>query len=303
VHDDELREQRPLKPLPPRRLAATVIGALVLILLVVVASRSSRPSGKLDTGGQTTSTVVLNAGLLIVAIIFAGLVAASVFSFRPGRSGRPQPRTGPKLLGQLLGVLLIAAFAFAIVSIVRGRHNQGAQSSVQRVSDYLKTLAAHAHSPGKGIDWIPIAIVFTATLATLFVAVAWMLRRELQEHPEQPLEERLAAIFDETLADLRAERDPRRAVIAAYVRMERLLGRSGMQRHPAEAPHEYVGRVLEDMVSSGSSVERLTALYERAKFSEHEIDPAMQAAAITALETIRDELRANEAEKFVVAPR
>jgi hypothetical protein len=36
----------------------------------------------------------------------------------------------------------------------------------------------------------------------------------------------------------------------------------------------------------------LTALFERAKFSTHQIDPGMKNDAIDALVTVRDELRA-----------
>jgi hypothetical protein len=38
------------------------------------------------------------------------------------------------------------------------------------------------------------------------------------------------------------------------------------------------------------SVERLSALFERAKYSDHEIDLAMKGDAIAALGAVRDEL-------------
>ena len=69
------------------------------------------------------------------------------------------------------------------------------------------------------------------------------------------------------------------------------LGRAGLPRRPAEAPREYLGRVLPAVGAGAVSVERLTALFERAKFSPHAIDAAMKDEAITALEPLRDELR------------
>ena len=50
----------------------------------------------------------------------------------------------------------------------------------------------------------------------------------------------LADVLEETIDDLRAEADPRRAVIAAYARMERALAAAGLPRSPAEAPDEYL---------------------------------------------------------------
>ena len=48
--------------------------------------------------------------------------------------------------------------------------------------------------------------------------------------------EAVSAAVDESLDDLRAEPDPRRAVIAAYARLERVLAAHGLPRFAAEAP-------------------------------------------------------------------
>ena len=57
-----------------------------------------------------------------------------------------------------------------------------------------------------------------------------------------------AAIIDDTLEDLRSETDPRRAVVAAYARMERVLAVHGLPRDRAEAPAEYLERAAQVMV-------------------------------------------------------
>jgi hypothetical protein len=101
----------------------------------------------------------------------------------------------------------------------------------------------------------------------------------------------LVALVDDSLDDLRAEPDPRRAVIAAYARMERGLGAGGLVRAPAETAPEYLARVLADRRVSDAAATRLTRLFEQAKFSDHLIGPDAKHAAITALEAVRDELR------------
>ena len=47
--------------------------------------------------------------------------------------------------------------------------------------------------------------------------------------------------------------------------------------------------------SGARSVERLTALFEEAKFSPHDVDRGMKNEAIDALAALRDELRAAKA--------
>ena len=128
------------------------------------------------------------------------------------------------------------------------------------------------------------------------LAAARARRRARPGDGEATLAEAIGDVLDETLDDLRAERDARRAVIRAYARLERTLAAYGFPRRPAEAPHEYLERMLTDLAVSSRAIARLTTLYERAKFSQHEVAAAMKEDAIDALETVRDELRAAELE-------
>jgi hypothetical protein len=103
-------------------------------------------------------------------------------------------------------------------------------------------------------------------------------------------------MLDDTLEDLERDPDPRRAVIAAWARMERGLAAAGLPRRPSEAPFEYAGRVLRTALTPAAgplrpdSVHRLTGLFERAKFSHHDIGEADRGQAIAALRAVRQEL-------------
>src|SRR5204862_6540240 len=123
-------------------------------------------------------------------------------------------------------------------------------------------------------------------------------RRGKRRLPSDPaVRGRLAEALDETLDDLCRERDPRRAVIAAYARMERVLAAHGIPRRRFEAPNEYLARVLGDLTRRSRAAERLTELFERARFSTHEIEPALKEDAIAAVEALQAELAAAELER------
>ena len=156
-------------------------------------------------------------------------------------------------------------------------------------------------------------MLVTFTLLAVAVVGWWWSdrwRRRARGELREPLLARaIATALDESLDDLRAERDPRRAVIAAYARLERVLARHGLPRRSSEAPLEYLVRMLADVAVTPVAARRLTALFERAKFSQHEVGVEMKEEAIEALETVRDDLRAAEAEaererqKIVGVPR
>ena len=164
----------------------------------------------------------------------------------------------------------------------------------------------HAASPTAGelgasrryepqFAWGPVVLVVALVLvAVVALYLSHRARRRMLDPLSASLLPALADVLDETLDDLRAEQDPRRAVIAAYARMERALGAYGLPRHPSEAPDEYLQRIFADLDVSRLATSRLTALFSWAKFSGHDVAPEMKQEAIEALEAVREELRAAE---------
>jgi Domain of unknown function (DUF4129) len=127
-------------------------------------------------------------------------------------------------------------------------------------------------------------------------AAAVIRRREGEAVDEEAaLAAALKDVLADSLDDLRAERDPRRAVIRTYARMETTFAAYGVAREESEAPLEYLARVLDSMRVSAYSVRRLTQLFERAKFSPHEVDAGMKDEAIEALAGLRAELEDRQA--------
>ena len=104
------------------------------------------------------------------------------------------------------------------------------------------------------------------------------------------LEEDVAVALHDSLDDLRNEPDTRRAVIAAYARLERVLAAHGLARSAAEAPLEYLARMLSSLRVRPEAALALTELFERAKFSRHVIDAAMRDEAVDALVAVRADL-------------
>jgi hypothetical protein len=85
--------------------------------------------------------------------------------------------------------------------------------------------------------------------------------------------------------------DPRAAVLAAYARMEVALARAGLAKRASEAPREYLARITGRLHVAAGPTERLTALFERARFRPHDVDDAMRRAAVDALDRIAADLR------------
>jgi len=169
---------------------------------------------------------------------------------------------------------------------------------LHRGSNSASATGAANGSPGRyepQFAWGPVLLV-VALVAVALAALYFShrARRRKLDPLSDALLPALADVLDETLDDLRAEEDPRRAVIAAYARMERALAAFGFPRSPSEAPEEYLQRIFADLAVSRRATSRLTALFSWAKFSGHDVAPEMKQEAIEALEAVREELRAAE---------
>jgi hypothetical protein len=268
------------------------LAAVVLLALVAVGSLRDRPGA----GGGTPhfpSTLVQTLALLSYLALLAGAIVA-VWTLLPDRA-RAVRRARNPLVGPLMVLLTVLALALA--------RSQGWLDALRlpglRPLDPLTaqptapTVPAQ-RLPGSGPRWLPFAIVGALLLG---VAVATVVRARLARRRRAALAQpgELAEVLDHALDELEQEADPRRAVIAAWIRMERGLAAAGLPRHLAEAPLEYATRVLERAAARPDSVRRLADLFEQAKFSRHTIDEGMRRAAVEALTAIREQLEVEQA--------
>ena len=113
---------------------------------------------------------------------------------------------------------------------------------------------------------------------------------ESHEDAVTQLKQRVVTELDALSADLDALPEPREAVIACYVRMERALATAGLPRQANESPMELLSRVRTDLDVPEAAVRRLTALFTEARFSAHAVTDAMRHDARRALTGVTDAL-------------
>jgi Domain of unknown function (DUF4129) len=278
------------------RALLPVLGVLVLVGIVAVASTGSTPSG--TTESRPPGDLLLDTFFSLALLALIPAAALLVYGLMQRKEIAQEVASGRYRRMSVWGYLVLTlAFAGAVyfrLTDFKFAFRQGAnevvnQGGVQR--------PAPGGDPGNGsvyqpeVAWIPVLVVVTLAAAGVAAFVIASRRRKHAAAAESRAVEHVAETLADTLDDLRSEPDPRRAVIAAYARLELALASSGVPRRPAETPEEYVVRVLDRLEVDHRPVRALTDLYETAKFSQHPVDEAMREQAIAALTRIRDELR------------
>jgi hypothetical protein len=275
-----------------RRVLA--FGCVIAVLLAAVAiAAHGHPLGHSSGEGPTAAffdyvltTIVLAAVLVSAIAVWA--VAGSRLQWRRPERGR----------WRLVSTLLMLAASFALAwllthgNFARRLHAQSAHARLQPGTTGRRTQPTAAGRSAH-IRWDEVAIVAAVIVALGAAALATTGRK--RRKPWLAWHEVVSDALDESLDDLRTEPDLRRAIVAAYARMEVALGAAGLPRRPSEAPLEYLSRALQSLDTSAAAVRRLTDLFEWAKFSQHSPEPRMRDEAIDALVAVRDELRRPEA--------
>jgi hypothetical protein len=276
------------------------IGAAVTALLVLagIASHGRPLSTGVGAGPSASFFDYVATTLVLIAVLMVVVVAWSLLTDRTG-GGKPQ-RGRWSLVSALIMFAGAALLAYLIADSKFEQRLKRLEQQHHPGQQQPQVPPAHVKNPPKDLrnarlrwDEIAIVLVVVGGIGAYFY-VTRRPRRELR-----PLLRRRAAVsraLDDSLDDLLNDPDIRRAIIAAYARMERALAEVGMGRAPAEAPFEYLERSLAELDAGADGARRLTELFERAKFSQHEPAEAMRREAIDALVAVRDDLRQPEAE-------
>lgn len=143
----------------------------------------------------------------------------------------------------------------------------------------------------------------TAVVIGIVSALVWALVRDrisvrrgvlVEEGPARPLHPRadeVVAALDEGLADLSdSDRDPRRAVIACWVRLEQAAAAAGTPRHIGDTSTDLVLRLLNEHRVDRAVLDSFAEIYREARYATHTVNDQMRAQAQSALRRLRGEL-------------
>lgn len=165
-----------------------------------------------------------------------------------------------------------------------------------------------------GADGNSVAVAFPPGLVDAFVAVMTVLlaggllaivvlvvRHFLTTRPSgwdlvedraatQPDARELRDALRAGLTDIESGGDPRKAVIACWLRLERAAAAAGVERLDSETPSDLVARVLSAGHVDDAALRDLAEVYQRARYAPHDIDDAEREAARAALAAVDEQL-------------
>jgi hypothetical protein len=217
-------------------------------------------------------------------------------------------------LAAVLGLLFLASLAATRSAPQLERFNPDAAVTEEAApllppspEAALRPSQQPAEAGGELPDWTgTVALVILGVLAVIVIGlVSWALLRQVASRrgsskgrrdprrPEANTAEDLVAALDAGLQELSdTDRDPRRAVIACWVRLEQAAAAAGTPRHAGDSPTDLVARLLAEQRVDAGVLTPFAAVYRQARYATHTVDDQMRRQARSALERLRADLGA-----------
>lgn len=290
----------PVEGQAPRTVRLTLVAVALLALLAVVAFASRSGLGRQSQAAPTPRYVSYAFTLFLIVFVLAIPIAAYAFLIQ-AREGDVQRKTfKSRVISNFATLAFFSVLAFMVLYVKRhhGTLLKVDGSALDRSRNALRgnrrrqVSARYEPQFEWPVFWVAVAVLTAAAAATVIVHRRRERRVAALPAGDAGMADELVDSLSSAIDDLEAEQDARRAVIAAYARMEGVLARHGLPRTPSETPLEYLARILHGLTSRRAAVERLTRHFERAKFSRREVDFATKSDAIAALREIRDDIEA-----------
>jgi hypothetical protein len=277
-----------------RRVVGVLLIGAILLIAVAIGAHAAFTRTALAPSASGAWLDALYAVLGIAAGAVVGLlVAAIIFGALRRRRREPDERERERQGSPVYALLFIGGFALAVLWLLINAPRRSIGEAPRIVSGGATSPAGAVAGPPPSS---PTALVVGVVVGIALVALAalFLLIRARSRHatpvapPDEPSP--LLGAVDAALDALDSDADPRRAVIAAYATMERLLAAAGSPRRAADAPTEHLERSLVLLGSGRASARRLTELFERARFSVQAIDEQVRRSAFEALAAVRRDL-------------
>ena len=285
-------------------LRALAFAAIALALLGIVGLASPGSAWHTTHTALGAPTAALRAVAVVGGVVLAlALLLMWADAPKAPRRRRRKRRTlsgedldelGGSLwtAGKTMAVVLLALALFCLAALpLLSRSSGPAPSAGGSVSGKsagpVRTETRQAgHSFDLGWLLLPLALTFT-----ILAPAAFLIRRRL--HPAPAAVEGSSALgpaVRASIAALETERDPRKAILRAYARMEQAFSNIEIVRARDETATEFLGRALRRLRVSADAATALTDRFEEARFSTHRVTEGDRELALASLQRVEQEL-------------
>ncbi len=289
----------------PQKGWAASAALLGIIVIFTVLSIGSQPKAVVIGGFAEFLIPALLTIYLLALLYSARVIIDALASFFLGR--RQSENLGGKSWSIIIGYAIGAILIFILFRTLALQHFLAAfQAAVTATGSILKIGTALPAQPAGSTTnpyfFYYIAVIFSAIVLVSFAlfiggihrAYSWVHEDRSSINTETARRETLQVV-QRAARELRATDDYRATILSCYREMCRVLSLHGYKTELHETASEFSRNVSDKLGLGGDSVRGLTLLFEEARYSDHLIDKAKRAVALSELESLEQSLSSVDA--------
>lgn len=253
---------------------------------ILVSGATPTPNDALreDLGGRRTflNIPLLDAISLYVKFVFWGLIPITliVFLFAPGNRWRRILVTVLTLTGVLTAANMLRDFRAQLGSNLLGDMESFAPEALEGTP----LVAPTTTEPTSTFNYLVSFLVSAG-----FVVLVWLIWRWWNQRPRAGVE--LAREAERAAEQIRSGADVSETVLACYYRMNEILAeQAGYRRREGMTPREFEISLGETGLPH-RHIQRLTRLFERARYGGRDVGDRNRRSAAESLRAIAENLR------------
>lgn len=297
--DDVRGNARSASALVDVRAGAYALCVVALAFLAGLASAASPWRSSHDARGAPAALVhvVLSLGgvALVTGLLFLWVATPAPARLGPRKRRRPTPKdfegagSATWAAGKTAAAAMVAVAALCLAAwpLLTSPSDSSEGAARTPVTTRASVPAEDVAGRGRAVDlrWLilPAALAF-ALLAPAAVAIRRRRRPKVPQEAGELLV--LARAVRSSIARLEDERDHRRAIVLAYECMADAFREAEVVRARDETASEFLLRAIRRLPVGAHAAATLTARFEEARFSTHEIGETHRREALEALRRV-----------------
>lgn len=202
------------------------------------------------------------SAVISMVLIVAGVVWIVLLMVTRAKGGQARPPAAPwRRVATSFGALVVIVFVISRLHLHPAKAPPAKQGGNGKPA---QAAAGPVHHHGVDVYiWMGVVLLVTAVVVAIAIRRA---RREAALAQPDP-DERDASPFTAAVSALTGDQDPRTLVIDAYDAMEGALARP-VRARAQDTPTEWLEKIAQERPWLRRSAAELTALFERARFSQ-----------------------------------
>ncbi len=239
--------------------------------------------GESEGGLQLNISQTMRYAFGIVILVSFGIT----FTLAPGEKKKEVLIRWTPVVGLIwLYTIFSEQVHSAISHMILGIRNILPDVDLPSISDISLGEGTQAGTPFIGFELVGVILFVLVSLLLAYIFI----KKYMHSSPTETEEEDISSTAERAIKELHKGEDVKDVIIRNYQKMCVILEKEGVQQKESYTPRELERRAVEQLSLKETTIDEMTRLFEKAKYSDHPLGKIDRKNAIKNFKRIKNEI-------------